>query len=184
MRRSVLTALCLVVAQSVSTVAHAGIDVRVTPELARQCSPASFFASINNESNEPMDVNVTASLVYRNQNAEMFVGRFVIPAGESYVEEFEFIMPALALGSYIMTFRADIAGQPSIEGSGRFTVISTRTAVCPADGTPSNLLTILASSLAIPPVRAGRSPRQLDGITSASSTTETTTWQAAKMLYR
>lgn len=184
MRGPVLAALGLVVAQSFSTVARAGIDVSVSPELVRQCSPASFSASIHNESNEPMDVNITATLVHGYQRAEMLVGRFVIPAGESYVNEFEFIMPALALGNYLVTFRADMAGEMSIQGSGRFTVTSTKNTVCPPDGSPTNLLTMLGSSLTVPTPRGGRSPYHLDAITSASSMTETTTWQAAKILYR
>src|SRR6188474_1299614 len=86
MRQPVLTALCLLLAQSFSITAQADVEIRVDPKVVQECRPAHLFASVNNDSNEPMEVDVTASLALGNRRAEMVLGHVVIAAGESYVQ--------------------------------------------------------------------------------------------------
>ena len=188
MRQPVLAALCLLVAQSFSTAARADIEVRVTPDHVRQCRPAHFFASINNDSSEPMEVDVTASLTHGNRSARMFLGHFAIAAGASHVEEFDFVMPRIGLGRYVVTLHAALADQSSMEGSARFTISTTSKATdCPQGVAPQDLLSILANNLAAQ-LAGGVTIRpdapQYDAKSSATSSTSATTWQTAKMLYR
>jgi len=187
MRQPVLAALCLLVAQSVSTAARADIVVRVDPDHIRQCRPAHFFASINNTSSQPIEVDVTASLVHGYRRASMSLGQFVIAAGGSHVEEYDFVMPPISQGNYTVTFRADLADHSFMVGTGKFTVTSAvKLSTCPEGGAPQDLLLKLVSKLADP--IGGTTVRQdipqFDAMSSANTTTSTTTWQTAKMLYR
>ena len=188
MRQPVLAALCLLVAQSFSSAAHADIEVRIDPEQVRQCRSAHFFASIDNESSEPIEVDVTVSMEHGYRRAEMSLGHFVIAAGESHVEEFDFVMPAIDLGRYEITMRADLADQSSMEGSSRFNVCTRAKTGCPQGDAPLDFLSILASNFPDEtPTTTGdptRTNLEFDATSSTPSTTSETTWQAYKMLYR
>ena len=185
MRQPVLAALCLLVAQSFSSAAHAGIEIRIDPDQVRQCRSAHFFASIGNDSSEPMEVDVTVSMVHGYRHAEVSLGHFVIAAGESHVEEFDFVMPRIDLGKYEITMRADLADQSSMEGSSRFSVCTRAKTGCPQG---DDFLSILASNFPDEtPITTGnrrRTDLQFDATSSTPSTTSETTWQAYKMLYR